>query len=120
MLDEEDERVVGNELLLRQKHGELGDGPRGGRRLRAFLVHVHDGLVDHLGYEEVPGPRHAGQVRLATEEIRRTQAGQGLSEVVSLLQLEPGQLDPDLEEVQALGSGPLPQLLQSQLLFNLE
>lgn len=99
MPDEEDERVVGNELLLRHEHGELGDGPRGGRRLRALLVHVHDGLMDHLGYEEVLGPRHARQVCLAAEEIPRTQAGQGLLEVVTLLQLEPGQLDPDLKEV---------------------
>ena len=55
--------------------------------------------MDHLGYEEVPGPRHAGQVRLAAEEIPCTQAGQGLVEVVTLLQLEPRQLDPDLKEV---------------------
>lgn len=99
MLDEEDERVVGNELLLWHQHGELGDDSRGGRRLRALLVHVHDGLMDHLGYEEVPGPRHAGQVRLTAEEIPCTQAGQGLVEVVTLLQLEPRQLDPDLKEV---------------------
>ena len=120
MPNEENERMVGSEILLRHQHGEDGHVRGGSRRLRALLVHFHEGLVDHLRYEEASGSRHAGQVSLATEELLHTQAGQRSAELVALLQPKPGQLDVDLKEIQILGSGPLTQLFQSQLLLDLD
>lgn len=68
--DEEQEGVVCVEGL--GDHGRaLGDdGGGGGGGLRPLLVHVHEGLVDHLGEDQVVPGRHAcawvggwGQIR---------------------------------------------------------
>lgn len=120
MPDEENERVVSDEILLWHQHGEDSDARGGSGRLRALLVHFHERLVDHLGYEEVAGFRHASQVSPAAKEILHAQAGQRGVEVVALLQPEPGQVDIDLQELQIVRFGPLTQLFQGQVLLNLE
>ena len=59
MADEEEEGVVGDELGDNPDASQHHDGGGGGGGLRAFLVDLHEGLVDHLGQRQVVGRGHA-------------------------------------------------------------
>ena len=120
--DEEDEGVVRYEVFLLQPTAITDHGSCGRRRLRALLVHLHEGLVYHLRQEEISFAVHARQVGLwSAEHVRHAQLGQRLAQLVVLLQLELWQVNVDVWLVVLVFLvGPFLQPLLRQLLLQLE
>ena len=80
--DQEDEGAIHGDLDRLFRYAESLHDHRGGRRrFRARLVHGDEGLVDHVGDEQVAVAGHAREVRRAAESSGHAHGRQGVGQL---------------------------------------